>query len=98
MCPPETRRVRNGYWGCSPGGDVRKGVRACACCVVVSTGARKGRIQGTHHVVDPDERLLQCGSKGAGGVSTHAEAAGNASRTMNGLDVVEDTATYLGRG
>ena len=98
MCPPETRRVRNGYWGSSPGGDVRKGVRACACYVVVSTCAREGQIQGTHHVVDPDEGLLQCRSKGAGGVSTHAEAAGDALRTMNELEVVEDTATYLGRG
>lgn len=29
VCPPETRRTRNGNWGGS--GSVSKGVRACAC-------------------------------------------------------------------
>jgi hypothetical protein len=31
--PPEMRRVRKGKVGACEGGEVRKGVRACACCV-----------------------------------------------------------------
>jgi hypothetical protein len=75
--PPETSKARNGNWGVFEG-QVRMGVRACACfCAIVNSLflriEHKGEV--VYHVVYADQRLVKSCSKCLGSAGTNPKTA-----------------------